>query len=452
MMRAADDPCGVSGVRSFIVAVAIVTTAMFASPRPLVADDQDLKPPVWNNRLDPAHGTSTLVTSQVGTETGDRPDCDQKTATDDDKTDSDTSADDDSKEQSQATDSTPDDNEKAPRQNENAAPKQETAEAASPQRGDDGCDERDADAADTDDQDADTSSTNETPDDQQRTHQETKVDVYRDSDGYRTGTVTTDNHLVFDNFFLDLTRDSVFASDFAGSERSEDTMISFFAQLNEQFGVGGGFGSVYSRGWSLPVGSLKTTANLADATIETGVSRSLLATTAQTIRNRVMQTDASANISYEITKNFVPSLEFHHINYSDHNRSIGVDFTPQYTFHFDASQLQLGYEFSYQSFAKNPDNGYWAPQKALSNGISGTWSFDRTAYYGRAELGVRYDSVRASGNLADGPSSGPGGSAEFAFGIRPTNETTLETYWTGDGSPGWSSMNFGISLKYFFEP
>ena len=451
-MHAADDPCGVSGVRSLIVAAAIVTTAMFGSPRPLLADDQDLRPPVWTTRLDPAHETSTLVTSQVGAETGDRPDCDQNTASDGDKSDNDTSAADDSTEQSHGTDGTPHGDEKAPRENGHAAPKHQTEAAASAQRGDDGFDQRDADALDSDDQDADTSSTNDTPDDQQRTHQETKVDLYRDSDGYRTGTVTTDNHLVLDNLFLDFTRDSVFASDAAGSERSEGTMISFFAQLNEQFGVGGGFGSVYSRGWSLPVGALKTTANLADATIETGVSRSLLATSAQTIRNRVMQTDASANISYEITKNFVPSLEFHHVDYSDNNHSIGVDFTPQYTFHFVASQLQLGYAFSYQSFAINPDNGYWAPQKALSNGISGTWSFDRTGYYGRAELGFSYDSVRESGKLADGPSSGPGGSAEFAFGIRPTKETTLETYWTGAGSPGWSAMNFGVSLKYFFEP
>lgn len=438
-------------MRSFIVTVAIVTTAMFASPRPLLADDQDLRPP-RTNRLGPAHETSALVTSHVGPETGDRSGCDQNAASEDDKSDNDTSAADDSTEQNHGTEDTPDGDEKAPRQNDNAVPTQQTEEAASPQRGDDGCDQRDSDAVDSDDEDADTSSTKDTPDDQQRTHRETKVDLYRDSDGYRTGTVTTVNHLVLDNFFLDLTRDSVFASDSAGSERSEDTIISFFAQLNEQFGVGGGFGSVYSRGWSLPVGSLKTTTNLADVTIETGVSRSLLATSAQTIRNRVMQTDASTNISYEITKNLVPSLEFHHIDYSDNNRSIGVDFTPQYTFHFDASQLQLGYEFSYQSFAINPDNGYWAPQKALSNGISGTWSFDRTEYYGRAELGFSYDSVRQSGKLADGPSSGPGASGEFAFGIRPTNETTLETYWTGAGSPGWNSMNFGVSLKYFFEP
>src|SRR5215813_9111158 len=113
MMHAADDPCGVSGVRSLIVAAAIVTTAMFASPGPLLADDQDLRPPVWTTRLDPAHQTPTLVTSHVGT--SDRPDCDQNTASDDDKSDNDTPPADDSTEQSQGTDGDPDGDEKAPR-------------------------------------------------------------------------------------------------------------------------------------------------------------------------------------------------------------------------------------------------------------------------------------------------------------------------------------------------
>jgi hypothetical protein len=113
-------------------------------------------------------------------------------------------------------------------------------------------------------------------------------------------------------------------------------------------------------------------------------------------------------------------------------------------------KLAIGYRFSYKTFAKNPDSGYWAPQKALSDGLSASWSFDRTEYYARTELGLDYDSVREIGKLSNGPSSGPGASAAVAFGIRPIKGTELETYWTGNGSPGWNSMNVGLSLKYLF--
>jgi hypothetical protein len=314
------------------------------------------------------------------------------------------------------------------------------------------CDQQDADASDSeDDQDTNVSAPDEPDVDQQRNYQENKVAFYRDSEGYRTATVTAHNHLVLDNFLLDLTRNTVVASDAAGSVRTEDMMFSFLANLNENLGVGGGFGTVYSQGWSLPIGSLQTTANFMGAALEASVSRTLLATTAQALRSRIMQTEASSSVSYQITRNLASSVEIHHINYSDHNSSIGLEFTPQYTFHLEASQLQVGYDFSYQSFANNPNNNaYWAPKKALSNGMSGTWSFDHTGYYGRSQLGLSYDSVRMSGKDGDGPSSGPGASASFVFGIRPTNDLTLEAYWTGNGSPGWSEMNVGLSLKFFF--
>jgi len=319
---------------------------------------------------------------------------------------------------------------------------------SSGQEDESGCDQQDADASDSgDERDTDASA----PDDQQRDYQETKVDVYRDSEGYRTATITAHNHLVLDNFLLDLTRDTVVASDAVGSVRTEDMMFSFLANLNENLGVGGGFGTAYSQGWSQPIGSLQTTANFLGAAFEAGVSRTLLATTAPAIRSRIMQTDASSSASYQITRDLASSVEFHHINYSDHNSSIRLEFSPQYTFHLEASQLQVGYDFSYQSFANNPkNNAYWAPQKSLSNGMSGTWSFDRPGYYGRAQAGLSYDSVRISGKNEDGPSSGLGASASFVLGIRPTNDLTLETFWTGDSSPGWSEMNVGLSLKFFF--
>ena len=77
-------------------------------------------------------------------------------------------------------------------------------------------------------------------------------------------------------------------------------------------------------------------------------------------------------------------------------------------------------------------------------------TFDRKWIYGHSELGFNYDLVRETGPLSNGPSSGPGASAAFALGIRPIRGIELETYWTGTGSAGWNSMNFGLSLKYIF--
>ncbi len=304
----------------------------------------------------------------------------------------------------------------------------------------DGCDQADDDDADPAD----------SPADDARPSQETRVDLYRDTQGYRTTTVTTNNQFTAGNFWLNFSRDTVMASDPLGAVRSEDTMFSFATELNEQFGIGGGFGNVYSQGWSLPIGSLKGSATFAHLTVDAGIAHDLLATTAQTIRNRVMQTDVAANVSYEITKNFVPTLEFHQIYYSDHNSSIGVEFAPQYTFQLEASQLQVGYHFAYQSFATNPNSGYWAPQRLISNKLASAWIFDRNYYFGRLEAAVGPESAH---QIDSGPGSPEGGfatSATAAFGIRPERNTVLQCYFTGDRSPGWNSTQTGLSLKYTF--
>src|SRR5208282_3809760 len=95
----------------------------------------------------------------------------------------------------------------------------------------DGCDQADDDDADTADSPAY---------DEARPSQETRVDFYRDTQGYRTTTVTTNNQFTAGNFWLNFSRDTVMASDPLGTERSEDTMFSFATELNEQFGIGGG--------------------------------------------------------------------------------------------------------------------------------------------------------------------------------------------------------------------
>ena len=279
---------------------------------------------------------------------------------------------------------------------------------------------------------------------------ETRADLYRDSQGYRTATAATSMHFKLGNFSLGLMRDTVFASDAEGSVRSEDTSFSFFTELDEQFAVGGGFGIVNSQGWNLPIGSFRTAINLDHATLEAGIAHDLLATSAATIRNRVMQTDASASLSYEITGNFVPTLEIHHIDYSDRNSSISVELAPNYTFHFDGSQLQAGYHFSYQSFATNPNTGYWAPQRLIANKLATAWIFDRVDYFGRLEASQGPESAHQIDSKGGAPQGGLSTSAGAAFGIRPAAGMELQCDFTTDRSPGWNSTQLGLTLIYTF--
>lgn len=279
---------------------------------------------------------------------------------------------------------------------------------------------------------------------------QTKADLYRDSQGYRTATVTTNMNYTLGNFSLGLNRDSIIARDSAGLERSEDTTFSFYTELNEQFAVGGGFGSVYSQGWRLPIGSLKTEIDLDHATLEAGISRDLLATSASTIRNRVMQTGASMSLSYELSKNFVPTLEVHHIDYTDRNSSIGVEFAPEYIFHFDGSQLQVGYHFTYQSFATNPNTGYWAPQRLIADKLAAAWIFDRADYFGRLEGSLGPESAHQIDSEGNSPQGGFATSAGAAFGIRPAKDFEMQCNFVGERSPGWNSTQLGLQLTYRF--
>jgi hypothetical protein len=163
-----------------------------------------------------------------------------------------------------------------------------------------------------------------------------------------------------------------------------------------------------------------------------------------------MQTDASLSLSYEITKNFVPTLEIHHIDYSDHNSSIGVEFAPEYTFHLDASQVQAGYHFNYQSFATNPNTGYWAPQRLIANKLAAAWIFDRVGYFGRLEASLGPESAHQIDSKGNAPQGGFSTAAGAAFGIRPARDFELQCNFMTDRSPGWNSTQLGFQLTYTF--
>lgn len=440
-------------MRFFLLAAAIMAVTALLSPSCCFADQSSLPASVLINFSDPVSLISAIVDSQVLSKAT-TSDCDRDASSNDDE-----SADDKSQKASSSDDfsdanSDADEGEHANEGDsapaEKTDPAQNDKEIAS-QDDKDGCDQQDAqDADDSDSGDDQQDAAVSPPDDEQRNYRETKVDFYRDTQGYRTATISSHNHLLVDNFVLDLTNDTVAASDAAGSVRSEQTLFSFLGNLNEHLALGGGFGTVYSQGWNLPIGSLKTVINLADATLEAGISRSLLAISADTIRNHVMQTDASVSLSYAFNDNFAPSLEFHHIDYSDHNSSIGVEFTPQYTFHLKASQLQLGYDFNYQSFATNPNAGYWAPQRLIANKLTGAWKFDRGFYFGRIEGSVGPESAHQSDSQPGSPQGGFATSASALLGIRPSENMVFECNFAGDRSPGWNSTEVGFSIKYFF--
>ena len=309
---------------------------------------------------------------------------------------------------------------------------------------DNGC-SNDANVADDDSDDADKVDADDRP------TLESRFDYYTDSSRYVNITTTSLATAPYQGFMVSLRRDSLQARDPNGPQAMEITTLGFSRELTELWGIGGGFGTARGLQHSEFVGSLQSHFNYKGFSVTASVAREMLLESAQAVQAGIRQTDFGLNLSDELSEHVSADVEVHHHTYSDGNSSNQIEFSPDYTFALPLGKLALGYSFSYLAFARNPDSGYWAPQKALSHGLSATWSFDRTLYYARTELGLDYESVREIGNLSNGPAtSGPGASAGVAFGIRLIKGTELETYWTGNGSPGWNSMNVGISLKYLF--
>jgi hypothetical protein len=316
---------------------------------------------------------------------------------------------------------------------------------AKTQQGDDGsgC-SNDVDSADDDSDDDDAVD----PDD--RPTLESHFDYYTDSSHYVNVTTSSIATAPFQGFMVRLERDWLQARDPNGPQAAEITTLGFNRELTEFWGIGGGFGTARGMQHSDLVGSFQSHFNFHGFSVTATIAREMLLESAQTVKANIRHTDFGLSLSDDLSEHVSADAEVHHQIYSDGNSSNNIAFSPDYTFNLSLGKLALGYRFSYEAFAQNPENGYWAPQKALSDGLSAVWSFDRTEFYGRTELGLGYDSVREIGKLSNGPSSGPDASAAVAFGIRLIKGTELETYWTGNGSPGWNSMNFGISLKYLF--
>ena len=277
-----------------------------------------------------------------------------------------------------------------------------------------------------------------------------QFDYYSDSQHYVNLTTTSLATAPFHGFMTSLRRDWLQARDSSGAQAAEITTLAFSKEFSELWGVGGGFGTARDLHAYNLVGSFQSHLNYEGASMTASIAREMLLESANAVAANIHQTIYGLSLSDDLTEHVSLDSEAHHRSYSDGNSSNDMAFSPDYIFHLAMGKLSLGYRFSYTAFSENPHNGYWAPQRAISNGLSTAWSFDRTTYYGRSELGLGYDAVRESGKLLDGPGGGPSAQAAVAFGIRPMQGMGLETYWTGNGSPGWNSMNFGLSLNYLF--
>ncbi len=280
---------------------------------------------------------------------------------------------------------------------------------------------------------------------------ENRLDLYSDSEHYQRLTASSSLGVTTHGFNLALSKDTVFASDLLGAERSEATLFSIQRDLGEQFGIGAGFGTVASSQWTDLVGSLRMHADFSRATIEASLARDMLAGSAQEIRANIRQTDFSVSASDPLTDRLTSDLEFDHRVYSDGNNSNEFGFSPGYSFALPEGKLVVGYAFSYQGFARNTNNGYWAPQLALSNDGSIAWDFDWIDTYGRVEVSAGRGMVRASSSEAYGQSSsGYDAGAKAVLGFRPTRNMVVEYYWSGTQSARWSSTATGLGLRYIF--
>ncbi len=277
-----------------------------------------------------------------------------------------------------------------------------------------------------------------------------RFDLYNDSEHYQRLTASTSLGVTTHDFTLTLRKDTVFASDRLGAERSEATLFSIQRDLGEQFGIGGGFGTVANSQWTDLVGSLRMHADFGRATIEASLSRDMLASSAQEIRTNIRQTDFSVSASDPFTDRFSSDVEFQHRIYSDGNNSNEFEFSPGYSLALPNGKLVVGYTFNYQGFARNTNNGYWAPQLALSNDASIAWTFDWIDTYGRIELSGGRGIVRVSSPEANGQSSGYDAGAKAVLGFRLTRNLLVEYYWSGTASAQWSSTSTGLGLTYTF--
>jgi hypothetical protein len=218
--------------------------------------------------------------------------------------------------------------------------------------------------------------------------------------------------------------------------------------LSEIFGVDGELGSVRTFRLNGLIGSFQAEANYRGATISASVARKIVAESAQSMRANLWQTEFDLDASYKFTERLSSELELHHKLYSDRNSSNELDWSPQYLFNPFGSKLAVGYHFSFVGFARNTNNGYWAPRLALSHNAFAHWSYDWTKVFSRLELELGRGSDRESS--AEGTTHGYSTSVSAVLGLRPIENMVIEYSLSADRSPGWNSRSSALSVKYAF--
>ena len=275
-------------------------------------------------------------------------------------------------------------------------------------------------------------------------------DSYRDTDGNLTVTAGSIATSLLGDTLLQMRKDQVMAHDGLGGQRIESTLLTATEKPSEGLTVTGALGTIRALTWQSAVGGVKATQTMGDLSVTLNAAREMVGGTAQAIREHVMREDLGLYLYNDFTDHLSGEASFHHYIYSDGNRSDQALLSPQYEISLRRSQLAFGYAFTYRSFAQTADRGYSSPRRLLSNDLTALWKFDRGDYYGNVEASGGHVLIAgpASGQGATG--SGMGESSVATLGVRFTKSSRLETYWSDELYPGWSSTGFGFRIWYDF--
>lgn len=279
---------------------------------------------------------------------------------------------------------------------------------------------------------------------------ESHFDFYRDTDGNLTVTAGSIATSLLGDGLLQMRKDELMARDGVGTERVGSTLLTVREKTSEGLTLIGSLGTITAFAWQSAVGGVKATQTMGNLSVTLNAAREMVGGTAQAIRERVMRDGLGVYLYNDFTDHISAEASFHQYIYSDGNRSDQAEFSPQYEILLKRSQLAFGYALTYRSFAETVDRGYNDPRRLLSNDLTATWKFDRGNYYGNLEASGGRVLVAGAAPGQGATGSGMGESSVATLGLRFTRSSRLETYWSNELYPGWSSTGFGFRLCYDF--